>query len=66
MGDLVLGQAPQDATLDAMAGREGVRLRYIYDLGDYWTHTIVVERIGRPAPGTTYPRCLAGAPSGPP
>ncbi|MBF6613407.1 MAG: plasmid pRiA4b ORF-3 family protein [Chloroflexi bacterium] len=68
MGNLVQGQAAERATLQEIAGWEGARLRYVYDLGDYWEHTIFVERIGRlaPKPNTNYPRCLAGARAVPP
>jgi hypothetical protein len=31
-------------------------LRYIYDFGDGWEHTIKVERLADPEPGTLYPR----------
>jgi hypothetical protein len=80
MGNLVQGQAAEGATLQEIAGWEGARLRYVYDLGDYWEHTIVVERLGRLAPKSksnanananananiNYPRCLAGARAVPP
>ncbi len=66
VGSLVQGQAAERATLKEIAGWEGARLRYVYDLGDYWEHTIVVERIGRLAPNTNYPRCLTGARVAPP
>jgi hypothetical protein len=31
-------------------------LRYIYDFGDGWEHTIKVEQLTRPEPGALYPR----------
>lgn len=31
-------------------------LRYIYDFGDGWEHTIKVERLADPEPGMLYPR----------
>lgn len=30
------GQAADEATLEQISGWEGARLRYVYDLGDYW------------------------------
>ncbi|MGZ9106385.1 MAG: IS1096 element passenger TnpR family protein, partial [Rhodoplanes sp.] len=33
-------------------------LRYIYDFGDGWEHTIKIERLGDPEPGVTYPRLI--------
>jgi hypothetical protein len=31
-------------------------LKYLYDFGDGWEHTINVERLADPEPGTLYPR----------
>ncbi len=33
-------------------------LRYIYDFGDGWEHTIKIERIDPAVPGVTYPRLI--------
>lgn len=33
-------------------------LRYLYDFGDGWTHTIKVERLIDPEPGVVYPRLI--------
>ena len=33
-------------------------LRYIYDFGDGWEHTIKIERLGDPEPGVAYPRLI--------
>lgn len=33
-------------------------LRYIYDFGDGWEHTIKIERLGDPEPGAIYPRLI--------
>jgi len=33
-------------------------LRYIYDFGDGWEHTIKIERLGDPTPGVAYPRLI--------
>ena len=32
-------------------------LKYLYDFGDGWEHTIKIERLIDPEPGTLYPRC---------
>ncbi len=31
-------------------------LRYLYDFGDGWEHTIKIERLTEPEPGVLYPR----------
>jgi hypothetical protein len=38
----------------------GTQFEYVYDLGDYWQHDLLLE--GRPQldPGGAYPRCIAG------
>lgn len=33
-------------------------LRYLYDFGDGWEHTIKIERAGPAVPGVLYPRLL--------
>jgi hypothetical protein len=46
--------------------RPGARATYEYDFGDGWVHDVVLEEIGAPLPGATYPMCLAGARACPP
>lgn len=38
----------------------GTQLEYVYDLGDYWRHDLLLEATLEPAPNTSYPRCTAG------
>ena len=33
-------------------------LRYVYDFGDAWEHTITIERLADPEPGVLYPRLI--------
>jgi len=33
-------------------------LRYLYDFGDGWEHTIKLERLVDPEPGALYPRLI--------
>jgi hypothetical protein len=33
-------------------------LKYLYDFGDGWEHTIKIERLTDPEPGTFYPRLI--------
>lgn len=47
-------------TLRAAAPREGARFRYVYDLGDGWSHEVQVESIQTPAGPLKHPVCLAG------
>lgn len=44
----------------------GTEFEYVYDLGDYWEHVLVLEAILQPAPDTLYPRCIAGERNCPP
>jgi hypothetical protein len=59
-------QAEQNFTLAQVASSPGASLEYEYDFGDGWEHVIRVEAIKQPAPGVSYPRCLAGERSCPP
>ena len=55
-----------DGPLDASKARlidviedVGVRsLKYLYDFGDCWEHTVRVERVTDPIPGIAYPRLV--------
>ena len=42
------------------------KLAYIYDMGDYWQHTLTVEDISIPEPNQCVPTCLGGAYACPP
>jgi hypothetical protein len=44
----------------------GSKIRYTYDFGDGWDHSIVLEKILPYDPGTAYPVCTAGKLAGPP
>lgn len=44
----------------------GVEFEYLYDFGDGWRHSLLLESILLPTPGAFYPRCIAGERSGPP
>jgi len=41
-------------------------LRYLYDFGDGWEHTIKIERMTDPEPGVAYPRLIEAAGRCPP
>jgi hypothetical protein len=44
----------------------GCKFEYIYDMGDNWTHKILVEKELPPEPGVKYPICIGGANACPP
>lgn len=47
------------ARLDQVLEDIGTKtLRYVYDFGDGWEHTIKIERFTDPQPGVLYPRLL--------
>jgi len=51
--------------LDSIAGLKE-RFEYDYDFGDGWSHGIVVESIGAPEKGVSYPRFIGGRNACPP
>jgi hypothetical protein len=55
------------ARLDAILADVGTKtLRYLYDFGDDWEHTIKVERLADPEPGALYPRLIEASGRCPP
>lgn len=52
--------------LSQMNFREGQRFTYIYDFGDSWEHTLVVEKILLGQERLGYPICMKGKCAGPP
>ena len=54
------GDGPLDAAkarlVDVLEDVGGRSLKYLYDFGDGWEHSIRIERITDPVPGTAYPR----------
>ena len=53
-------------TLREAAPIEGARFEYLYDLGDNWTHEVVVEKIDPRDRAFLSPECLAGERACPP
>jgi hypothetical protein len=64
------GDGPLDArkaTLGKVVDDVGTKtLRYLYDFGDGWEHTIKVERLLDPEPGALYPRLIEASGRCPP
>jgi hypothetical protein len=52
--------------IEALQHVETKTLRYLYDFGDGWEHTIKIERIADPVPGVSYPRLIEAAGCCPP
>jgi len=56
------GDGPLDARkarLDDVLEDLGTKtLRYLYDFGDGWEHTLKIERLADPEPGVGYPRLI--------
>lgn len=42
------------------------KIRYIYDFGDYWVHSVTLEKELEPVPGEKYPQVIAGKNGAPP
>jgi hypothetical protein len=36
------------------------RMDYVYDMGDFWEHSIIVEKVSAPLPDVKYPQFLGG------
>ena len=52
--------------LSQLVPGEGFRFRGVYDFGDCWEHTLLVEKITPAEKGTRYPVCLKGKRACPP
>jgi hypothetical protein len=50
----------REVTIDLLLTTEGMSFTYLYDFGDYWTHTVTVEKITEREPDRNYPECLEG------
>ena len=64
------GDGPLDARkarlIDVLEDVGTKTLRYLYDFGDGWEHTIKVERLLGPVPGIVYPQLIDAAGRCPP
>ena len=49
-----------EVTLDLLLMKEGFTFTYLYDFGDYWKHTVVIEKISENEAGKVYPVCTDG------
>jgi hypothetical protein len=64
------GDSPLDARkarlIDVLEDVGAKTLRYLYDFGDGWEHTIKIERVFDAEPGVQYPRLIEAAGRCPP
>jgi hypothetical protein len=64
------GDGPLDARKATLANvvedTDAKTLRYLYDFGDGWEHTIKIERLIDPLPGIAYPRLIEASGRCPP
>lgn len=59
--------AAKKMTLEKLLGQAATRtIRYVYDFGDDWDHSIRIERVNEATPGATYPRLLKATGACPP
>lgn len=58
--DMEMTAGDTEVRLCDVVTRPKAKLRYIYDFGDDWRHTLTVEKILEPEAGGKYPICLAG------
>jgi hypothetical protein len=56
----------KDYRLEQVIPNTGYQFGYLYDFGDSWEHTVLVEDILETAAGERYPACLDGARACPP
>ena len=67
---VAFGDGPSNAAkailIDVLEDMGAKTLKYFYDFGDGWEHTIRIERILDPTPGVSYPLLIAAAGACPP
>ena len=56
----------EDISIRELLDRGVTKLRYTYDFGDDWHHTITFGKAADATPGKTYPLCTAGQGACPP
>lgn len=59
------GTLENDVRLDQVIRTPGDRLFYVYDFGDGWEHTILLEKVGPREPDDPRARCTAARRAGP-
>jgi hypothetical protein len=64
--ELDAGEDETQVYLSQLVANGCGKLRYCYDFGDDWWHTIKIEKTLEPKPGDEYPSCMAGRGACPP
>jgi hypothetical protein len=59
-------ESPRRTRINDLALGQGSKLEYVYDFGDWWAVTILVEAVFERNPSEVYPLCVDGARRGPP
>lgn len=60
-------RSPMNHSIDSVLSEPGQTIRYLYDFGDGWYHTLTLQSIEPlPNPETYTPRCIDGAGACPP
>jgi len=57
---------PKKVKVNEFVNSEKQKFLYIYDFGDNWEHSIIVEKILKKNDSKEYPICIAGKRAGPP
>jgi hypothetical protein len=58
---------PEESVVLGDLTRAGIkRFEYIYDFGDDWRHSLIIEKTSPAEVGVFYPRCVAGRRAAPP
>jgi hypothetical protein len=55
-----------EVTLETLLMKEGTQFSYLYDFGDHWQHTVIVEKLLKKEEGKIYPICREGSLRSPP
>lgn len=55
-----------ETAISTLASKKGEEIEYVYDLGDSWDHTLVLENIVESNDGSTLARCNMGKRACPP
>lgn len=56
----------RNVKLSHIGDGDPLSFEYLYDLGDHWTHEVIIEERLAPEKGAQYPFCLEGARACPP